>query len=92
LITTGHLKGGFVEASRKIAKYGSDGAISVAPMMAFLLAIATYNAAAAYVAPYLGALLSPVIPATTLGLAIVFGVFGVLGHFRGPMNLVGSGL
>lgn len=92
LLTTGGMRGGFVEVSRKIVKYAADGAISVAPMFAFLLAIATYNASAGLVAPYLGAVVGNFIPLTALGLALFFGVFGVLGHFRGPMNLVGSGL
>lgn len=92
MLTCGQLKGGFVESCRRIVKYSSDGAVSIAPMIAFLMGIATYNASAAYIAPYLGSLLAPIVPVTMLGLAIMFGVFGVFGHFRGPMNLVGSGL
>jgi len=92
MLTCGQLKGGFGETCQKIIKYASDGAISVAPMTAFLLSIATYNAAAKYIAPYLGGLLASFIPTTAIGLCLVFGIFGVLGHFRGPMNLVGSGI
>lgn len=92
LLTTGAFKDGFVESSRKIVKYATDGTISIAPMVAFLMAIATYNASAAYIAPYLGALIGNFIPHSALVLCIMFGVLAIFGHFRGPMNLVGSGV
>lgn len=92
LITCGELKEGFVISCRKIVKYAADGAVSIAPMLGFLLSIATYNAAAAYISPYLASIITPIIPTTALLLCLMFGALGVFGHFRGPMNLVGSGI
>jgi hypothetical protein len=92
LITCGQFKNGFVDACRKICKYAADGVISVAPMLAFLMTIAMYNACATYIAPYLSAVVGPILPKTALGIVIFFMIFAILGQFRGPLNIVGSGV
>lgn len=92
LWTCGQFKGGFVDSCRKICKYAADGVVSVAPMLAFLMTIAMYNACAAYIAPYLSAVVGPVIPRSALGIVIFFMIFAILGQFRGPLNIVGSGV
>lgn len=91
LATCGQLHG-FKDSCRKITKYLSDGVVSVAPMIGFLLSLAMYNSAATYISPYLGAVIGGVIPTTALGIVIFFCVFSFLGHFRGPINIVGSGI
>lgn len=92
LVVCGSFKGGFVDSCRKITKYAADGVISVAPMLAFLMTIAMYNACAKYIASYLSAVVGPLIPTTALGIAIFFAVFAIFGQFRGPLNIVGSGV
>lgn len=92
LVVCGQFRGGFVDACRKICKYAADGVVSVAPMLAFLMTIAMYNACATYIAPYLSAVVGPVIPRSALGIVIFFMVFAILGQFRGPLNIVGSGV
>ena len=91
LITTGKFKGTFTEICRMFAKLFTDGSIDVAPMIGFLLALAMFNNAAAYAAPYFTAVLGDFIPTSPLVLAIAFAVLTPLGFFRGPLNLVGSG-
>jgi hypothetical protein len=92
LVTCGQFRGSFADSCRKICKYASDGVVSVAPMLAFLMTIAMYNACATYIAPYLSAVVGPVIPRSALGIVIFFMVFAILGQFRGPLNIVGSGV
>ncbi|ASA20682.1 citrate transporter [Paenibacillus donghaensis] len=91
LVTCGKLKGGFASVCRMLSKQFSDGAIDVAPMIGFLLALAMFNNAATYASPYFKTLLGGAMPQTALLLCIVFAVLTPLGFFRGPMNLVGSG-
>lgn len=92
MITTGYLRGcNYSEICRKLAKLFTDGAIDVAPMIGFLLALAMFNNAATFAAPYFTAIFGKFIPTTALMLAVVFAVLTPLGFFRGPMNLVGSG-
>lgn len=91
LLTCGKLRGGFTKVNGMLAKQFADGAIDVAPMIGFLLALAMFNNTATYVAPYFRALLGGVIPKSALVLSIVFAILTPLGFFRGPMNLVGSG-
>jgi hypothetical protein len=91
LLTCGKLKGGMIKVSGMLAKQFADGAIDVAPMVGFLLALSMFNNTATYVAPYFKALLGGVIPQSALVLCIVFAVLTPLGFFRGPLNLVGSG-
>ena len=91
LVTCGKLKGGFTKVCGMLAKQFADGAIDVAPMVGFLLALAMFNNTAAFVAPYFKTLLGGVIPQSALVLCIVFAILTPLGFFRGPMNLVGSG-
>ncbi len=91
LLTCGKLKGGFSNVCAMLAKQFADGAIDVAPMIGFLLALAMFNNAAAFVAPYFKALFGGVIPQSALILCAVFAILTPLGFFRGPMNLVGCG-
>jgi large-conductance mechanosensitive channel len=91
LLTCGKLKGGFSNVCAMLAKQFADGAIDVAPMIGFLLALAMFNNAAAFVAPYFKALFGGVIPQSALILCVVFAILTPLGFFRGPMNLVGCG-
>lgn len=91
MLTTGLLKGGFKEVCRKLAKFFSDGAIDVAPMIGFLLMLSMFNNAAAFSAPYFTAIFGNIIPTSAIILTIMFAVLVPLGFFRGPTNLVGSG-
>ena len=91
LLTCGKLKGGFTKVCGMLAKQFADGAIDVAPMVGFLLALAMFNNTATFVSPYFKTLLGGVIPQSALVLCIVFAMLTPLGFFRGPMNLVGSG-
>jgi hypothetical protein len=91
LLTCGKIKGGFTKVCGMLAKQFADGAIDVAPMVGFLLALAMFNNTATFVAPYFKSLLGGVIPQSALVLALVFAILTPLGFFRGPMNLVGSG-
>lgn len=89
--TTGKLRGSYGEICRKFAKLFTDGSIDVAPMIGFLLALAMFNNAATFAAPYFTAIIGNFIPTSPLVLAIVFAILVPLGFFRGPMNWVGSG-
>lgn len=91
LLTTKSFKKNFTENTRMFAKMFSDGAIDVAPMIGFLLTLSMFSNAANFAAPYFGKIVGPFIPTSALTLAAMFGLLAVLGHFRGPMNLVGSG-
>ncbi len=92
LLATGKLfKGGFTELCRRLAKEFSDGAVDVAPMVGFLLALSMFSNAAAYTAPYFQAVVGNIIPTDALAICILFAVVIPLGFFRGPTNLVGSG-
>jgi len=91
LITCRKLKGGFGAVCRMLAKLFADGAIDVAPMIGFLLALAMFNNAAIFAAPYFQALFGNFIPTSALVLCVVFAILTPLGFFRGPMNLVGCG-
>ncbi|MDL2325065.1 citrate transporter [Ruminococcaceae bacterium OttesenSCG-928-A16] len=91
VITTGRMKGGYIDVCRMFAKFFTDGAVDVAPMIGFLLTLAMFNNAAKYAAPYFTAIMGGFIPQTTLLMCVAFAVLAPLGFFRGPMNLVGSG-
>lgn len=91
LATTGKMKGSYTDICRRFAKLFTDGSIDVAPMVGFLLALAMFNNAASYAAPYFTVILGRFVPTTAIALAIVFAVLTPLGFFRGPMNLVGCG-
>ncbi|HBL6514119.1 TPA: citrate transporter [Enterococcus faecium] len=92
LLFTGKLRGGYKEICRQFAKLFTDGAVDVAPMVGFLMTLAMFNNSAAYASPYFSAIFGDWIPQSPLVLAIVFAILTPLGFFRGPMNLVGSGL
>lgn len=91
LIACGRLTGGFTAICRMLAKMFSDGAIDVAPMVGFLLTLSMFSNAANFAAPYFGSIIGGFIPTTPLLLCFMFAVLAALGHFRGPMNLVGCG-
>lgn len=91
LVTTGKMKGSYSDICRHFAKLFTDGAIDVAPMVGFLLALAMFNNAASYAAPYFTVILGRFVPTTAIALTIAFAVLTPLGFFRGPMNLVGCG-
>jgi len=91
LLTTKKIAKSFAENCRMFAKLFSEGAIDVAPMIGFLLTLAMFSNAANFAAPYFGKIVGPIIPTTALMLCLMFAILGGFGHFRGPMNLVGSG-
>lgn len=89
--TTGKLHASYKEVCRRFAKLFNDGTVDVAPMIGFLLALAMFNNAATYAAPYFTALIGDFIPTNHLVIAIAFAILAPLAYFRGPMNWVGSG-
>ncbi|NLK12667.1 MAG: citrate transporter [Candidatus Phytoplasma sp.] len=91
LITTGNLRGGYKKVVGRISKFFADGAMDVAPMIGFLLALAMFNNAAGLNVPYLKSVLGQIIPTNAIGLTFLFGFGAVFSFFRGPTNLVGSG-
>lgn len=91
IITTGKLKGSYTDICRLFAKLFTDGAVDVAPMVGFLLALAMFNNAATYAAPYFTSILGGFVPTTALLLCLTFAILTPLGFFRGPLNLVGCG-
>lgn len=91
LITCRKLNGGFSAICRMLAKMFADGAIDVAPMVGFLLTLSMFSNAANFAAPYFGSIIGRFIPTSPLVLCLMFGLLAALGHFRGPMNLVGCG-
>lgn len=92
LITTGHMKGGYKKVSSNITKFFADGALDAAPMIGFLLTLSMFSASAGLVVPYLKAVVGNIIPTSALGLAATFGLLSFASFFRGPTNLVGSGV
>jgi hypothetical protein len=91
LAVCGRLKG-LDSTAKELTESFADGMVDTAPMMFFLVSIATFNACIVFARPYLGYLLGPVLPSTTLGIAVIVAVFAFLGLFRGPLTLGGSGL
>lgn len=91
LLTTGYLKGGYKAVTSRLSKYFADGAMDVAPMIGFLLALSMFNNAAGLNVPYLKAIIGDLIPTSALALTAVFAILSVGSFFRGPINLVGSG-
>ena len=91
LATTGNLRGGYKQVVGRISKFFADGAMDVAPMVGFLLALAMFNNAAGLNVPYLKSLLGQIIPTSAIGLTLLFGFGAIFSFFRGPTNLVGSG-
>lgn len=91
LITCRKMKGGFSEVCRMLAKQFADGAVDVAPMVGFLLALSMFNNSANFAAPYFRAVIGGIFPTSALALCILFAVIVPLGFFRGPTNLVGCG-
>lgn len=91
LITCRKLTGGFYAICRMLAKMFADGAIDVAPMVGFLLTLSMFSNSANFAAPYFGSIIGRFIPTSPLFLCMMFGALAALGHFRGPMNLVGCG-
>ncbi|CCV63962.1 CitMHS family citrate-magnesium (Mg2+):proton (H+) citrate-calcium (Ca2+): proton (H+) symporter [Alteracholeplasma palmae J233] len=91
LLTTGKFKGGYKKVVGRISKYFADGAMDVAPMVGFLLALAMFNNAAGLNIPYLKVIVGGIIPSSAVALALVFAFISIGSFFRGPINLVGSG-
>lgn len=91
LISTRNLKGTYTQICRKFAKLFTDGAIDVAPMVGFLLALSMFNNAATFAKPYFTAVIGSAVPTSALVLCLVMGILTPLGFFRGPLNLVGAG-
>lgn len=91
LLVCGRLKG-LTAMAREFTECFSDGMTDTAPMLFFLITIAMFNASVPMAQPYLGYLLGPVIPKSTLGITIIVAVFAALGLFRGPLTLGGSGI
>ena len=91
LLTCRMFRGGFGEICRMLSKQFVDGAVDVAPMIGFLLALSMFNNSANFAAPYFRATIGGIFPTTTIALGIMFAVLMPLGFFRGPTNLVGCG-
>ncbi|MDR0718884.1 MAG: hypothetical protein LBF78_04550 [Treponema sp.] len=83
---------GLDATARELTESFADGMVDTAPMMFFLVSISLFNATIVFARPFLGYLLQPVLPSTTLGIALIVAIFAFLGLFRGPLTLGGSGL
>jgi hypothetical protein len=81
----------YTEAARIIAKNFYDGVVDTAPLLCFIMFLQTFNKAAALCVPYFNAVLGNVIPKSALFICIFFAAFALLGLFRGPLTLAGSG-
>lgn len=91
LAVCGCLKG-LDNSARELTESFADGMVDTAPMMFFLVSISLFNATIVFARPFLGYMLEPVLPSTTLGIALIVAIFAFLGLFRGPLTLGGSGL
>ncbi len=78
--------------TREFTESFSDGMVDTAPMLFFLVTISIFNATVSLAQPYLAAVIGPVVPQNTLGVAVIVAALAFLGLFRGPLTLGGSGI
>lgn len=90
LIVCGKLTS-FNETCKIITKNFADGVVDTAPLLCFMMFIQAFNKAAGLCVPYFNAVLGGIIPKNALLLCCIFGALAVLGLFRGPFTLAGSG-
>lgn len=90
LILTGNLKKWNATATL-VQKTFYDGVADVGLVFAFLFFLQMFLRSAKVCAPLLAPIVGPMMPKTLLPLFIVFGVFAVLGLFRGPFTVWGAG-
>lgn len=68
-----------------------DGVKDVGLVFAFLFFLQMFLRAAKVCAPLLAPILQPIIPSNLFVIYVIFGLFGVLALFRGPLTLWGAG-
>lgn len=91
LLVCGRLKS-LNQMSRELTESFADGMVDTAPMMFFLYSIGFFGASVSLAQPYLGAVIAPIIPKSTLIIALFVGALAFLGLFRGPLTTGGSGI
>jgi hypothetical protein len=74
-----------------LAKTFYNAVVDSAALIGFLAFLNVVPTALSYAGPFLSVLLNPVIPNTSLLLAIVIAVLAPLALFRGPLTLFGAG-
>ena len=78
--------------NRELTESFADGMIDTAPMLFFLVTISMFNGCVSMAQPFLAEVIGPVVPKSTLGVAIIVAALAFLGLFRGPLTLGGSGI
>jgi len=91
MIFTGQLSKGWKRIGEFLQKTFHDGVVDVALVFAFLFFLQMFLRAAKVCAPLLVPILQPIIPGSVLPMFILFGIFGVLALFRGPLTVWGAG-
>lgn len=90
LIFTGNMKG-WNKIAEIVQKTFHDGVADVGLVLAFLMFLQMFIKAAGSVKSLLAPILAPIIPTNTFLLFLVFGIFGFLALFRGPLTIWGAG-
>lgn len=90
LLFTGNLKS-WKKIGDLVQKTFFDGVCDVGLVFAFLFFLQMFLRAAKVCAPLLAPILSPIMPDNVLLLFIIFGLFGILAIFRGPLTVWGAG-
>ena len=81
----------YAEASRIITRTFFEGVVDVASLLGFLFILPMFNKISGVAAPFFEAILGPVLPSSTLMIAIIFMIAAPLGLFRGPLTIFGAG-
>jgi len=69
-----------------------DGCAEVSMLIIIMISIVIFSRSAGMAAPMIGTLIAPIIPASVLGICILFAVFAPIGGlFRGPFVFLGMG-
>lgn len=90
LVCTGNIKS-WNKIAEIVQKTFHDGVADVGLVLAFLMFLQMFIKAAGSVKGLLAPILAPVIPSSALALFLVFGIFGFLALFRGPLTIWGAG-
>lgn len=90
LFTTGKMRN-YSKFKVIIQKTFKDGVSDVAMVFAFLFFLQMFIKSAASCSVLLKPILSPIVPRNLLVLFLAFGLFSMLGLFRGPLTCWGSG-
>ena len=90
LLFSGNLKK-WNEIGTLVQKTFYDGVADVGLVFAFLFFLQMFLRAAKVCAPLLSPIVSPFMPNNLMLLFILFGVFGILAIFRGPLTIWGAG-